>query len=250
MAIDTPAQASVRCCDGRMGAAAAIRRQPRIRCCFGKQQASPRTPDTRPLGRAAGMARRSSEATPRIGTRSPARRPRGQRHGLRLSLPLRSWSSSEAGTRSAVSAAPARRGKAGAGALGAGDGGSGLPAACARRSAAVRGGSERRSRARVSAPVTRHPPLAGIAVRPQVSSYGRNANGLLVSQACQRRRPLRRAARTLIPERHRPLVPLGCSRHAKAEAIDLGLDLSGRPRLPRSCPAWRIRQVTVCTGTS
>jgi hypothetical protein len=40
--------------DGRMGAAAAIRRQPKLGCCFGKQQASPRAPDLRLLGRHAG----------------------------------------------------------------------------------------------------------------------------------------------------------------------------------------------------
>ena len=41
-------------------------------------QASPRTPDTRSPGRAAGAPRHSSQTTLCIGTRSPARRPRGR----------------------------------------------------------------------------------------------------------------------------------------------------------------------------
>ena len=36
------------CRVGRMGAATAIPRQPKLSCCFGNQRASPRTPDSRP----------------------------------------------------------------------------------------------------------------------------------------------------------------------------------------------------------
>jgi hypothetical protein len=85
----------------RMGAAAGIRRQPKLRCCLGKQQASPRTPDSRPPGttRGSGMCHAV--------VRTPHKRGLGRASGRdRTEAEPSTWEIAEGGSGSARASCP------------------------------------------------------------------------------------------------------------------------------------------------